>query len=79
MGKDDWRNIRIHVGKNKGIDLCDLDRESIQALINNWLPTAKAAKKPTADDRRLMVALEKAAVELAADDDQLPMGDSNPY
>ena len=74
-----WRHTKIHVGRNKGIDLCDLDREAVQALITNWLPSAKANPKPLADDRRLIVALEQAAAELAAeDDDQIPM-ENQPY
>jgi hypothetical protein len=77
--EDNWRHTKVHVGRNKGIDLCDLDREAVQALIDNWLPTAKANPKPLADDRRLIAALEQAAAELAAEaDDQIPMG-NQPY
>ena len=51
----------------------------MQALIDNWLPTAKANPKPLADDRRLIAALEQAAAELSAEaDDQIPM-DNQPY
>jgi hypothetical protein len=50
--------VKIHVGKCKGLELRDLAPEQVQALVANWLPTAKANAKPTADDRRLMAALE---------------------
>ena len=42
----------------------------VGALIQNWLPTAKANAKPTADDKRLIAALEawQAAQEKANDD-----------
>jgi hypothetical protein len=49
---------KIHVGRCKGLELRDLAPEQVGALIENWLPGAKANAKPTADDRRLMAALE---------------------
>ena len=49
---------KIHVGKCKGLEVRDLSPEQVGALIGNWLPTAKANAKPTADDRRLIAALE---------------------
>jgi hypothetical protein len=74
---EDWRRTKVHVGKHKGLDLCDLDRESVQALIDKWLPEAKAKPKPLADERRLIAALELAAAELtaaelAATEDNIP-------
>jgi hypothetical protein len=69
---EDWRRTKVHIGKHKGLDLCDLDRESVQALIDKWLPTAKANPKPLADDRRLIAALELAAAELTATADNIP-------
>ena len=39
----------------------DLAPEQVQALITNWLPTAKANAKPTADDKRLIAALDSWA------------------
>jgi hypothetical protein len=49
---------KIHVGKCKGLEVRDLSPEQVGALIERWLPTAKANAKPTADDRRLIAALE---------------------
>ena len=49
---------KIHVGKCKGLEVRDLSPEQVGALVANWLPTAKANAKPTADDKRLMAALE---------------------
>jgi len=49
---------KIHVGKCKGLEVRDLSPEQVGALIENWLPTAKANAKPTADDKRLIAALE---------------------
>ena len=63
---------KIHVGRCKGLELRDLAPEQVQALVEKWLPTAKANAKPTADDRRLVAALEwwVAAREKEADDVQ---------
>jgi hypothetical protein len=49
---------KIHVGKCKGLEVRDLAAEQVEALVQHWLPTAKANAKPTADDKRLMAALE---------------------
>lgn len=63
---ESWRGVKVHVGKHAGLNLGDLDREAVEALIARWLPEAKAKVKPLADDRRLMAALEAAKKELAA-------------
>ena len=64
--------VKVHVGKYAGIELRDLNPEAVQALADKWLPTAKANAKPTADDKRLIAALEwwAAEREKAADDVQ---------
>lgn len=66
---------KIHVGKCKGLEVRDLAPEQVGALIQNWLPTAKANAKPTADDKRLMAALDAwqtAQAGTAAEDDNVP-------
>ena len=69
---------KIHVGKCKGLEVRDLSPEQVGALVTNWLPTAKANAKPTADDRRLIAALDawQAAKSRAGtgeqDDDNVP-------
>lgn len=62
--------VKIHVGRCKGLELRDLSVDQVQALVANWLPTAKANAKPTADDRRLIAALQwwQAEQEKATDD-----------
>jgi hypothetical protein len=54
----DLAATKIHVGKCKGLEVRDLSPDQVGALIEKWLPTAKANAKPTADDRRLIAALE---------------------
>ena len=64
---------KIHVGKCKGLEVRDLSPEQVGALIGNWLPTAKANAKPTADDRRLIAALEAwQAAQKPVEDDNVP-------
>ena len=57
-GRVAWQKCKVHVGKNAGLDLGDLDEDAVQKLLVNWLPKAKADPKPKADDKRLIVALE---------------------
>jgi hypothetical protein len=66
---------KIHVGKCKGLEVRDLSPEQVGALIKNWLPTAKANAKPTADDKRLIAALESWQAAQAAK----PENDDVPY
>ncbi len=60
--------VKIHVGKCKGLELRDLSAEQVQALVTNWLPTAKGNAKPSADDKRLIAALDWWQAEKATDD-----------
>jgi hypothetical protein len=57
-GGTDHGAVKVHVGKYAGIELRDLNPEAVQALVEKWLPAAKANAKPTADDKRLIAALE---------------------
>ncbi len=58
VGPVDHAAVKVHVGRCKGLELRDLSQEQVQALADNWLPGAKQNEKPTADDRRLIAALE---------------------
>ena len=57
----DWRRTKVHVGKHKGLDLGDLDEESVRLLIERWLPGALANPKPLKADRDLIAALRAVA------------------
>ena len=48
---------KIHVGRCKGLEVRELAPEQVQALIDGWLPTARANPRPLADDKRLIAAL----------------------
>lgn len=54
----DLSTTKVHVGQHKGIELRELTEDSIGKLIEHWLPKAKSAQKQTADDKRLIAALE---------------------
>lgn len=62
--------VKVHVGRCKGLELRDLAPEQVAALVENWLPIGKANAKPTADDRRLLAALDwwQATQRSEADD-----------
>ena len=60
-GSADWRRTKVHVGKHTGLDLGDLDEESVRALIDRWLPDAMANPKPLKADRELIAGLRAAA------------------
>ena len=64
--------VKVHVGKYRGIELRDLNPEAVEALVEKWLPTAKGNAKPTADDRRLIAALEWWAAEREKANDDVP-------
>ena len=69
----DFGATKIHVGKCKGLEVRDLSPEQVGALIGNWLPTAKANAKPSADDRRLIAALEAwQTAQKPVEDDNVP-------
>jgi len=78
----DPSKTKVHVGKNKGLELRELTEEAVTQLINLWLPGAKTAEKQTADDKRLIKALDwyKAEFEARAlaaagttkEDDEIP-------
>lgn len=57
-GTPDHASVKVHVGKYAGHELRDLSLEAVKALVEKWLPTGKALAKPTADDKRLIAALE---------------------
>jgi hypothetical protein len=64
--------VKVHVGKCRGLELRDLSPDQVQALIANWLPTAKTLPKPTADDKRLIAALDWYQAAEAGKADDMP-------
>jgi hypothetical protein len=71
-GATDHGAVKVHVGKYSGIELRDLNLEAVQALAEKWLPTAKANAKPSADDKRLVAALEWWQAKQEKENDNVP-------
>ncbi|MBI5386782.1 MAG: hypothetical protein HZA90_19090 [Verrucomicrobia bacterium] len=71
-GVVDHAAVKVHVGRCKGLELRDLSPEQVQALVEHWLPVAKQNAKPTADDKRLMTALDWWISTQPAADDNVP-------
>jgi hypothetical protein len=69
-GASDWRRVKVHVGKHSGLDLGELDREAVEALLTKWLPTALEMEKPLKADRELIAALKQAKAALSSDEDE---------
>jgi hypothetical protein len=70
----DWRRVKVHVGRHAGLDLGDLDRDSVEAILVRWLPDAQANPKPLKADRELIAALQAAAAVLGQqqEEDNIP-------
>ncbi|MFZ9938330.1 MAG: hypothetical protein ACO3JG_14930, partial [Luteolibacter sp.] len=68
-GASDWRRVKVHVGRHAGLDLGELDRESVEALLTKWLPTALELDKPLKADRELIAALQQAKQALTPEDE----------
>jgi hypothetical protein len=64
--------VKIHVGRCKGLELRDLAPEQVFALIEKWLPVVKNNPNPSADDIRLIAALEWWADEQDGMCDDVP-------
>jgi recombinational DNA repair protein RecT len=62
--------VKVHVGKHTGIDLGELDRESVEALLTKWLPTAIEMEKPLKADREMIAALQQAKEALSSEDEE---------
>ena len=62
-----WQQTKVHVGKFKGQELENLDEDALNALIQHWIPSTQATGyKVTADDKRLLAALDEVQKMLAS-------------
>jgi hypothetical protein len=74
-GRADWQKCKVHIGKHAGVDLGDLDEEAVTALLEKWLPKAKADPKPKADDKRLIAALTEVQALMGGGAEEEPAED----
>ena len=62
-------NIKVHVGKFKGIALSELTNDSVRGLADNWLPKAKVSPGKSPDDIILIAAVTKRMEEINAQEE----------
>lgn len=76
---ESYLETKVHVGRHAGQELRELSAESIDKLVEHWLPAAKAAPKTTADDKRLIAALDWYVQQKTGSAVGVPVGDECPF
>jgi hypothetical protein len=61
--------IKVHVGKFKGIALSELTNDAVRGLAEHWLPKAKVSPGKSPEDIALIAAVTKRLEELAKADE----------
>ena len=61
--------IKVHVGKFRGVPLSELTPDAVRGLAEHWLPKAKVSSGKTPDDIALIAAVTKRLEELAKADE----------
>jgi hypothetical protein len=62
-------DVKVHVGKFKGILLSELTPDAVRGLAEHWLPKAKVAPGKSPEDIMLIAAVTKRLEELAKADE----------
>ena len=61
--------VKVHVGKFKGVALSELTADAVRGLAEHWLPKAKVSSGKTPEDIALIAAVTKRLEELAKADE----------
>ena len=61
--------VKVHVGKFKGVALSELTPDAVRGLAEHWLPKAKVSSGKTPEDITLIAAVTKRLEELAKADE----------
>lgn len=61
--------VKVHVGKFKGVALSELTPDAVRGLAEHWLPKAKVSPGKSPDDIMLIAAVTKRLEELAKADE----------
>lgn len=61
--------IKVHVGKFKGVALSELTPDAVRGLAEHWLPKAKVSSGKTPEDIALIAAVTKRMEEIDAQED----------
>jgi hypothetical protein len=62
-------DVKVHVGKFRGIALSELTHEAVRGLAEHWLPKAKVSSGKTPEDIVLIAAVTKRMEEINAQED----------
>ena len=62
-------DVKVHVGKFKGLALSELTADAVRGLAEHWLPKAKVSSGKTPEDIVLIAAVTKRLEELAKADE----------
>jgi len=70
-------DVKVHVGKFKGVPLSELTSDAVRGLAEHWLPKAKVNSGKTAEDIMLIAAVTKRLEEIEKAED--PSFDDVPF
>ena len=70
-------DVKVHVGKFKGVPLDELTDDAVRGLAEHWLPKAKVSPGKTPEDIYLIAAVTKRIDEINAQD--IPNFDDVPF
>jgi hypothetical protein len=62
-------DVKVHVGKFKGVPISELTDAAVQGLAEHWLPKAKISPGKTQEDIQLIAAITKRIDEINAQED----------
>jgi hypothetical protein len=62
-------DVKVHVGKFKGVALSELTPDAVRGLAEHWLPKAKVSPGKSPEDIALIAAVTKRLEELAKADE----------
>ena len=62
-------DVKVHVGKFKGIPISELTDDAVRGLAEHWLPKAKVSPGKTPEDIYLIAAVTKRVDEINAQED----------
>lgn len=70
-------DVKVHVGKFKGVPISELTDDAVRGLAEHWLPKAKVSPGKTPEDIYLIAAVTKRIDEINAQD--IPNFDDVPF
>lgn len=80
----DWRDVKIHFGKNNGVPLGELNSRQLEWYAKDWLNKKQESNKPVSEDDRFLIeallayrrSIESKLEDMkdaVRDDDEIPM------